>query len=171
MLVNGKRGIGIMELQNEVQTANKQNANSIANDFEGVVYASLTFTAKDLDPAKISETLGMKPELSFKRGEVRKDGKRIWSHGAWHVSSSDNINSKDLIVHINWMIDQLNPVKEELAGIVSQKEMNSLISCFWIMPQGPNQLQFSPEMLYALSEFGINVEFYFYPPEKNVEMD
>ena len=60
---------------------------------------------------KITEMLGIIPESSFKRGDKRKDGKD-WPHGFWTFSSSGRIQSSDLIKHLVWLLEQIEPAKK-----------------------------------------------------------
>ena len=82
-------------------------------------HASLYLRGKDLDPQNVTDILGIVPQKSFKRGDVRRvDNKR--KHGLWMLWSSERIDSLDPILHIKWWLKQIEPVKNELIELIKR---------------------------------------------------
>jgi hypothetical protein len=88
--------------------------------------------------------LGVKPDKSFQRGEIRKGDKRAWSHGLWLIDSSQHVKSINLMVHIKWLLDIVEPAQTKLKKIMKDETIDADISCFWIMPSSHEGIIFEP---------------------------
>lgn len=125
------------------------------------IYATFIIRGKDLDPQVVTELLGIAPTRSFKRGDQRTENKK-WPHGFWGLTSDERVHSIDLALHIEWVINQLEPVKRDLLEIISESGIDAEISCFWIMPTNHEYLQFGSELLRRLADLSLplNVDIY-----------
>jgi len=119
-------------------------------------YASFILRSKTLNPQEITSYLGIMPSKSFKRGDIRRDEKK-WTHGYWALESSKSVQSIDLILHIEWLTDQLELVKPKLVDLLNDKSIEAKISCFWIMPTGHEDLILSPKLLQKISGLNLSV--------------
>lgn len=117
--------------------------------------AALYLTGKDLEPQKITEKLGVKPLKSYKKGDKRQNGEKDWSHGLWMISSSENVSSLELMTHIKWLLDQLEPAKMELIDLLKDELIDAVISCVWVMPSSHEVLIMTPELLRQISLLNI----------------
>lgn len=127
-------------------------------------HASLYLRGKDLDPQNVTDILGIVPQKSFKRGDVRRvDNKR--KHGLWMLWSSERIDSLDPILHIKWLLKQIEPVKNELIELIRDQSIDAEISCFWIMPNSHNVLIMDSELLKQIALLDIRLELSIYSPE------
>lgn len=146
-----------------MSTAKKKKVTS-ADKVTEDMFVSLIFRGKELDPGDITTKLCLQPFYSFKRGDIRKDGSRIWTHGCWMYRTSEEINSEDFLTHINWLVDRIEPVKHQLFEINSNEKIESEISCYWVMPSNHEVLNLSPELLTRLAAIGLSIKFSIYSP-------
>lgn len=128
-------------------------------------YADLVIVGKNLDPEIITNMLEIIPSRSHKKNDKKKDGIREFSNGVWELSSQGQQESVDVNDHLNWLTNQLLPVKNILTLISSMEEVEIIrISIFWIMPSTNEVLILEPELLRKLAEFEIQIVYDIYAP-------
>jgi len=125
------------------------------------VFISFILTGKDLDPNEVSVSLGLHPYKSFKSGDMRTETER-WKHGYWEICSAEDVDSPDLAIHLEWIVDQLTPINQALQKLLSAQNMKAEISCFWILDSGQSVLTLSPLLIERLSELGVVIELDIY---------
>ena len=77
------------------------------------------------------------------------------------MTSENIINSKDSRRHIDYLVDNLLPIRERLKILASQgAEID--ISCFWLSKSGQGEPTLSPPQLSKLGELGIELRFDIY---------
>ena len=128
-------------------------------------FASLSLTGKDLDPQKITDEFGVNPTKSFKRGEKRQNGEKDRSHGLWQLSSDEVIETIDPVLHIKWLIDQIEPAKKKLLTISKDDSIHARIKCFWVMPSSHEYLIIEPELQQRIAELNIRFELVVLSPD------
>jgi hypothetical protein len=131
------------------------------DEHTSMAFASLVLRGKYLIPQEVTNSIGIIPTKSFKRGDIRK-GSTTWPHGYWELTSKESVQSSDLSKHLEWLAEVLEPTKKELIKILNQEGINAEISCFWILPSSHESLSISSEMVRRMAFLGvkINVEIY-----------
>lgn len=127
------------------------------------IYATFILRGKELDPQVVTEQLGIIPSRSFKRGDKRTEQKR-WPHGFWGLTSDERIHSTDLASHIEWVTNQLEPVRQRLLELMDVKNIDAEISCFWILPTSHDGLSLSSELLERIASLGLKLNLDIYCP-------
>jgi Domain of unknown function (DUF4279) len=127
------------------------------------IYATLILRGKELDPQVVTDQLGIKPSKSFKRGDKRTEQKK-WHHGFWGLTSDEVIQSTDLADHIEWLMNQIEPVRQNLLKIMNEKDINAEISCLLILSTDHDELYLKPEILYKISSLGLQLNLDIYGP-------
>lgn len=137
-------------------------------------YVFLDLSAKDLDPDKITKTLGIQPDSSCRRGLIKdQDGKvikdrngkpRRWVVGTWILDAHVHGNS-GLEAQIKDIFEQIRPKKAILRRI-----LKSVDATLTIVVEPDRDLCTAAYFLPAalISEFtslGISVEFRFDNPQ------
>lgn len=140
-------------------------ANSVGENEPYPPWADLVITGKDLDPKLITKIIGFSPHRYHKRNDKKKDGIREWPNGAWIFSSKGQINSTDVVSHINWLANQLIKVKDQLVGISRFDDLEVKIHVFWIMPSTHEVISISSDLLNQLASINIKVQFSIYSDE------
>src|SRR5512145_318849 len=117
------------------------------------VYATLRLWGKQLDPDKVTSSLKITPYLAHKVGDRRgKSG--TWPHGYWGLTSQDRIVSTNLAVHIEWLLDQIEPAKPEFMAIITE-DIHADIFCFWESLTGQGGPSFEPALLRRLVDLNL----------------
>lgn len=124
-------------------------------------YASIILRGKELDPQKITDSIGISPSKSFKRGDKRKNNK-VWPHGYWELDSTGFVNSSDLVPHLEWLAERIEPAKLSLSKIIDESGIDAELSCFWILPTNHESLSLNPKLLNKIALLGIKLEFDIY---------
>ena len=100
-------------------------------------HASLRLFAEDLDPSDVTRALELPPDHAHRKGDLRigrtKRGKvQVYSpyaKGMWSMSSEPWVTSPQLPVHIQWILDQIQPKADALARIVA-RAISASIFCY-----------------------------------------
>lgn len=124
-----------------------------------ITFATFILLEDTLDPDAVTAQLSIQPSKKFKAGDIRaKD--RVWEHGYWALTSEGQILGSDLAEHIIWLLEQLEPRREQLAQIEAEGIAPKL-ACFWSAtePGGPI---FAYELLERLAALHIDVELDIY---------
>ena len=138
------------------------------NNIEPVerIFISFTLIGESLIPNVITSKLGISPDLSFKRGDVEEvyEGKKIErSQGVWEiVSDNRELPSDDVVAQLKWLVNLLEPVKENLRQILEDKTIQACIGCFWIAPNGRINVEFEPELLSQIASLDVKIRFDIY---------
>jgi hypothetical protein len=126
-------------------------------------YAGLYLTGKELDPKKITDILGINPHKSWKRGDKRKDNNARTS-GLWMIDSSGQVQSVDFIAHLEWLVENIEPVATKLSEILQDENINAVISGFWIMPTSHEYLILDPNLSKRVAAINLRLEISIYSP-------
>ncbi len=127
------------------------------------IYATLVLRGNGLNPPEVTDTLELSPSMSFKRGDWRNETDK-WNHNFWSLSSQGKIQSSNLATHLEWLLDQLEPIKLRLLEIMNRKDTEAEISCFWIFPTDHENLNLRPELIQKITELGLGLSIEFYCP-------
>lgn len=127
------------------------------------LYVSLTLIGKDLIPEEITSRLEISPDYSFTHGDSHQNGQGktiVRRHGLWEITSDGReLPSGDIVAQLNWLVDLIEPVRENLSRILEDKTIQARVSCFWIVPDGRINVEVEPELLSRLAS--LNVKFWF----------
>jgi hypothetical protein len=136
------------------------------SEYPTSLYASFILRGKDLDPQEVSTLLDINPSRSFKRGERRTETK-VWPHGFWKLESKDHIQSENLASHIEWLVNQLEPMASRLTTLVKERSLDAVISCFWIAETGHAGLGLSASLINRIATLGLRLEVDIYCSDKS----
>ncbi|MEJ5203006.1 MAG: DUF4279 domain-containing protein [Anaerolineales bacterium] len=138
------------------------NRESITNNENTTrIYATFILRGKELDPQLVTNRLGITPSRSFKRGDKRTEEKE-WLHGFWGLTSDERIHSTDLALHIEWVINQLEPVRDRLVELMKEENIDAEISCFWILPTSHEGLSLGSDLLERIAFLGLKLNLDIY---------
>ena len=92
-------------------------------------HVSFILASIELDPAKVTALIGIAPTFSCKKDEAflrpyskrRKDAPIQSSHtGWWELCSLPHIESNNIMTHLEWLINILEPLATELKHLAEQ---------------------------------------------------
>ena len=124
------------------------------------------------DPNAISEQLGITPTHTQVRrpATLSKDNKpRRARPAAWFLETEDQVQSKDVRRHIDWLLNQLDG-KSEAVQQLQAAGCEMTISCFWVSALGHGGPMLSPEMMKRLADFGLGIDFDIYFDDETTQV-
>ncbi|MCC6192133.1 MAG: DUF4279 domain-containing protein [Anaerolineales bacterium] len=124
-------------------------------------FATFRLIGKDVDPDAASNMLGLTPSRAFRKGDPRGESK-TWPHGLWTITSQHAVDSTDLARHIEWLLDQLEPVRDQLESL-RDGDVKADIDCFFESLTGHGGPTFGPQLLARIAsldlELGLDIYF------------
>jgi hypothetical protein len=136
----------------------------IENDLTHYCYATFILRGKGFNPDEVTSLIGINPSWSFKRGDWRTKTEK-WRHNFWSLSSKGEVQSDDLSIHIQWLINQLESKIDKLLEIKKQNGVEGEISCFWILPTNHENLSISENVIGQIASLGIKLSVDIYGPD------
>jgi len=138
-------------------------------------YAELRVYGNELDPKIITEILGVTPSSIQKKGEKRTNsfGRTVvFKTGGWFLSSEGRVQSKDVRRHLDWLLEQLVPVKDQLSNIQETSGITMNVYCIW-WSTGDGGPTLWPEQMRSLADLNLECAFdiSFYGDEEIRETD
>lgn len=110
-----------------------------------------------MNPEKITDTLDIEPDRSQKVGDVARNKKPIPVSG-WFVGTQGILNSRDIRVHLEWILDRLKDKRNQL-NLLVELGFEMKISCFWESASGNGGPILDHEIIARLSEFPLDLHF------------
>jgi Domain of unknown function (DUF4279) len=126
-------------------------------------YASLRVFCVDLGPDAIGHLLGFPATSSYVIGEPvgRSDSRR--KTNAWLLSTRDEVESKDLRRHIDWLLDAIDGT--ELVALTRERQAHSDVFCYWASASGHGGPEFSPSQMLRLANLQLPLVLDIYGPD------
>jgi hypothetical protein len=93
---------------------------------------------------------------------TRPDGKVQAARPAgWFVSSKLHVQSRDVRRHLDWLLDQLLPLRQELDSLRAEGALVD-VSCYWLSAFGHGGPELSPTQASKLASLELPCWFDFY---------
>ena len=135
-------------------------------------YVTLRVYSGDLPPKEVTDILGVKPTDLCLKGKgcykyqenqliLEKTRNKEKIKNGWFLSSEDEVNSKDLRRHLDWILDKIISKKDELFELKKVIEFID-ISCYWRSKHGMGGPTLSTFQLKRLAELEIEIWFEFF---------
>jgi Domain of unknown function (DUF4279) len=127
------------------------------HDYKGCsrTYATLCIYHEHLAPENITLALNITPDRTVKKGD--KAGLSTAQQYGWFFKSKDNIDSKDLGAHIQWIIEQLKDKHKQIMEL-KNKGFEMKIMCFWGSAFGNGGPEFDSQMLRDLGNMHVSLQ-------------
>lgn len=135
------------------------------------VRASLSVTGEKVDPAAVSSLLGSPPDTSRRIGDSAPggpDGRPVPTQGHWGISSEGRVPIEEpLSRHVQSLLNRVTSrasVWQELTD-----EHSCRIFVGWFMEQGNEVVGLDPELLGAIAERHLRLDFDVYWPDESTQ--
>ncbi len=127
-------------------------------------WATFRVWGKHLNPDEVTYLMGMSPSASHKAGDKRgKSG--IHKHGYWGITSQDRVSSRDLEIHLEWLVAQLESVQAQVVELNRNADTQADIFCFRETESVNAGIVFSPALMGRLAmlnlKLGLDIYFAF----------
>ena len=129
---------------------------------------SATLCIYDIDHDLVTQQLGIKPTRGSRLGKPTSmpSGKvKIGRVNSWLLSTEENVSSKDLRTHLNWLLEKLEPVAEQIHELQQIPGTKMSVRCSWWSAEGGGEgPTLWPEQMGGLAklnlEWQISVLYY-----------
>ena len=123
-------------------------------------FATLRFSGSDLDPAVITEILGVEPTLACVKGArdpvQRKSGERLSQQGWWFLKTDKLVSSSDLAAHEDAILRILLslPVQPHVYALPKDLGANMQVTLFWFGQFKAQAPTVNPNLLQMVAKLG-----------------
>ncbi len=125
-------------------------------------HATLRVYSTTLDPDAISEAVGARPSRSFRVGDSFGRQSRTRDINAWFLYSEDQVSSRDLRRHLDWLMDSVDG--SGLIRLIQQSGAEADIFCYWESRSGQGGPILSPIQMSRMSRLGLHLILDLYGP-------
>ncbi|GKW24796.1 hypothetical protein PEC311524_23900 [Pectobacterium carotovorum subsp. carotovorum] len=146
--------------------------NTVAHDFQTCLecHALLAIYPGEMHPDNIGKLLNIEPTEIFAAGDeiTNSIGRtRKVNISSWFLSSENNVESKDLRAHIDWIIDKLSASHSGLRELQITSGVKMSLRCVWWSAYGDGGPVLWPEQMKALADLDLEcaLNIYFMPDE------
>jgi hypothetical protein len=158
----------------EPETSAAPSPATYRDDYPSCEQTYVTLCVYELDPAVVSEALGLQPDKVRVKGERWKT-RAGWSSvparvSGWFFGSKGQVDSKDVRRHLDWLLDQIEPHAAALKSIQAAGGRMT-VSCYWSSAWGHGGPTLSPSIMSRLADLGLEIWFDVYVSEQAAEED
>lgn len=114
-------------------------------------YATFRVYPGAVAPSAVTEALGLQPTRTSIQGV-----KSPLHVNGWFLSSKDVIESRDSRRHIDWLLDQIEPVASAIDALISSGAKADIF-CFWESNSGNGGPELSPAQMSRLCRLNLSV--------------
>jgi len=125
-------------------------------------YATLRVYGREMDPAIITEALGVKPSSTQRRGDRvgAKNREREIQVDGWFLTSRGSFESPDMVGHIAWLLDHVAGSLPRLQDLSEVTLVN--LFCCWHVSEWNEGCRIESSMLLELGRLGVSLDFDIY---------
>ncbi len=127
-------------------------------------HASLRVCSATVDPDAISAALGAEPSYSHRVGDSFGRQGSTRDINLWSLRSKDQISSRDLRRHLDWLMDSIE--ESGMIRLVQESGANADIFCFWESAIGQGGPILSPLQMSRMSNLGLHLVLDIYGPSE-----
>ena len=124
-------------------------------------YATLcVYLPDNADPNALSEKLGLQPSRIQIKGEIRDGKVKNWPT-SWFLQTSEQVQSKDIRRHVDWLLEHLKDHLEIIKQLqATDSEVH--ISCFWVSAAQHGGPMLDHDILKRVGNLNIGISFDIY---------
>jgi hypothetical protein len=123
-----------------------------------------TFAVYDLEPDLVTQLLCLGASRSQKKGiaKIMPNGTlHIPTISSWLLSSENQVASKDVRKHIDWLLDRIEPVSNQLQKLQQLPDTKMAIRCVWWSASGGGGPTLWPEQMERMAKLNLECSFSF----------
>jgi hypothetical protein len=122
------------------------------------------FVIYNLEPDLVTQSLGLAATSSQKKGvpKVMPNGRlHIPTISNWLLSSENQVSSKDIRRHLDWLLDKLEPALKQLSEFQKLPDSKMAIRCVWWSASGNGGPTLWPEQMMRMAKLNLECTFSF----------
>ena len=124
--------------------------------------AELRIYPSRLNVDAVTEVLKVAPTFSKNRGDIVPGAKgrtRTVGRTFWCLTSADEVASKDLRDHLDWILERIPRSPEPFKRLALDEGLKMSIACIWWSLSGHGGPTLWPEQMKRLSSLGLECTF------------
>ncbi len=121
-----------------------------------------------LEPEVITQLLRISPSWAWRKGEPREWKGRPARTGMWVLSSENNVFSRDVRRHLDWLITELRDCRIALTKLAHDGYTVDVF-CHWVQLGGTGGPTLSPTNMRGLADLGLELGFEFWSEDEEDE--
>ena len=125
---------------------------------------SFSISGSAVEPGKISEELGLVPSHSHRRGDVyeSRSGQMLERYNSvWTFSSEGKVPEPEPNAHVDYVLNNLEPLKDRLFRYIADKESRVSIAIWWKPDGGSGGYTVTSTRMVRLAQLASEVDLYF----------
>lgn len=128
------------------------------DDYSTCAETSASFRIKlsSLDPEIVTGLLGLKQSWGGKKGDIWQGISQPARFGMWALDSANNVKSRDLRRHLDWLLTQLDG-KEDAIAQLQDEGYTMDVFCNWARLGGTGGPTLSPSNMGGLSKLNLEI--------------
>jgi hypothetical protein len=129
--------------------------------------ASFRLVGDGLDPQAVARRTGLTGDFSTEKDALRRarTGRGIRQPtGVWFISSEDKIGSTNLERHLLYLLEIIEPAKNELLAVLEEQALRADFYCYWVSASGQGGPGVSAGTLRRIGELNATLAFEFHGP-------
>jgi hypothetical protein len=139
----------------------------IIKDFGGplTTYASLYIAHNNMSPDDISGILQLQPTDKQVKGDIiclPSKKIKVAAISYWKLSTESLVQSEYMEPHLDWLIQQLLPVKDQIISLQKIPDILMRLRCIWCSGEENNGINFTAEQIKRLAELNMDCSFGLY---------
>jgi hypothetical protein len=136
----------------ENETANLAGGSEYDDDYPtcAATYATLRIYTGKVPP----ETVLLRLEPS----KLQVEGAGAHLNG-WFLSTKERVESRDIRRHVDWLLEQISPLRSELAALQARPGIRMDVFCYWRSTQGHGGPRLTPKQMRPLANLNLEIGF------------
>jgi hypothetical protein len=134
------------------------------DDYETCEKTNVTLAIYHIDPDVVTSKLCLKPNTIQKIGVPRTMPSgvvRIGKMNSWLFSSENELVSKDLRRHLDWILDKIEPISTQLIELQQIPKTRMALRCVWWSAYGEGGPTLWPEQMGRIAKLNLECTFSF----------
>jgi hypothetical protein len=132
-------------------------------------HASFRLIGDSLHPPDVEKALRIRGDFSAPKGQIRRAGRLVHRTvrqptGVWSLTTDGKLACTSIERHLRFLLDQLEPVRENLATLVRDAALHADFYCYWVSATGQGGPAVSAETLGRIASLSAELDFEFHGP-------
>jgi hypothetical protein len=130
----------------------------IVDSYDTCEKTEATLCIYHIHPEIITQKLGIIPSSSKIKGILNRmpnGSERLWDMHNWLLSSEDDVSSKDLRKHLDWILDRIIPVSEQFLEFQQFPDVKMNMRCAWWSKYGDGGPTIWPEQMERMAKLNL----------------
>jgi hypothetical protein len=141
----------------------------IIEEFEGplTTYAEMTiYCPESMLSDDVSDMLQLQPTRKRTKGDIicRPSGRIVTTmkKSYWSLCTESLVKSGDMDVHLDWLLNRIVPVKEQIISLQKIPGISMNIRCIWCSGESDTGINLAAEQIKRLAELNLDCSFGLY---------